>query len=28
MHQNLKLTTRYYGPFKILECIGPAAYKL
>jgi hypothetical protein len=28
IHQNLKLTTRYYGSFKILEKIGPFAYKL
>jgi hypothetical protein len=26
--QHLKLMTKYYGPFKILENIGPAAYKL
>jgi hypothetical protein len=28
LHQNLKLTTKYYGPFRILEKIGPSTYKL
>jgi hypothetical protein len=28
LHQNLKLTTKYYGPFKILQRVGNAAYKL
>jgi hypothetical protein len=28
LHQNLKLTTKYYGPFKILQQICTAAYKL
>jgi hypothetical protein len=27
-HQNLKLTTRYYGPFIVTEKIGSATYKL
>jgi hypothetical protein len=28
LHQNLKLTTKFYVPFKILEKIGSTAYKL
>jgi hypothetical protein len=28
IHQNLKLTSKYYGPFKTMEKIGAAAYKL
>jgi hypothetical protein len=28
LHQNLKLTTKFYGPFKIMEKIGNAAFKL
>jgi hypothetical protein len=28
IHQNLKLATKYYGPFKIMELIGPSAYRL
>jgi hypothetical protein len=28
LHQSLKLTTKYYGPFRVLEKIGPAAYKI
>jgi hypothetical protein len=28
LHQNLKLTSKYYGPFKILEKIGQATYML
>jgi hypothetical protein len=28
LHQSLKLTTKYYGPFRILERIGATAYKL
>jgi hypothetical protein len=28
LHQNFKLTTKYYGPFKVMEKIGPTAYKL
>jgi ribosomal protein L21E len=28
LHKNLKLSTKYYGPFKILENFGQAAYKL
>jgi hypothetical protein len=28
LHQSLKLTTKYYGPFRVLEKVGPAAYKI
>jgi hypothetical protein len=28
LYQNLKLTSKYYGPFKVLEKIGQATYKL
>jgi hypothetical protein len=28
VHANFKLVTKYYGPFKILEKIGPATYRL
>ena len=28
LRRNLKLSSKYYGPFKILQKIGPAAYKL
>jgi hypothetical protein len=28
LHPSLKLTTKYYGSFKILECIGQTAYRL
>jgi hypothetical protein len=28
IHQSLKLTTIFYGPFKILDKIGSASYKL
>jgi hypothetical protein len=28
LHQSLKHTTKFYGPFKILEMIGQSAYKL
>jgi hypothetical protein len=28
LHQNLKLTSRFYGPFRVLAQIGPAVYKL
>jgi hypothetical protein len=24
LHQNLKLTTKYYGPFRVMERIGPS----
>ena len=27
-HSNQKLSMRYFGPFKILEHIGPIAYRL
>jgi hypothetical protein len=27
LHQNLKLTTKYYDPFKILQKVGNAPYK-
>jgi hypothetical protein len=28
IHNNLTLSTIYFGPFRIIECIGGAAYKL
>ena len=28
LHKNQKLSMRHFGPFKILKCIGPIAYKL
>lgn len=28
VRRNLKLSSRYYGPFEILERVGPIAYKL
>jgi hypothetical protein len=28
LHQSLKLTTKFYGPFRIVQRIGPAAYRL
>ena len=26
--QSNKLSKRYYGPFKVLACVGPVGYKL
>ncbi|GJN04238.1 hypothetical protein PR202_ga21764 [Eleusine coracana subsp. coracana] len=28
VHKHLKLTTKYYGPFKIIDKIGSVAYRL
>jgi hypothetical protein len=28
LHQNLKLASKFYGPFRVLARIGPASYKL
>ena len=28
LRKNQKLSMRYFGPFKIIECISPVAYKL
>jgi hypothetical protein len=28
INQHIKLSTKFYGPFRIIEKIGPAAYKL
>jgi hypothetical protein len=28
LHQSLKLTTKYYDPFRVLEKVGVVAYKI
>jgi hypothetical protein len=28
LHQHLRLATKYYGPFRVLERVGPATYRI